>query len=69
MQEFLDAGYTTLLSGGGPVPGILELKQRIDSGQLKGSRIIASGRVSLTKTTLEQAGQVWIADDVFGDGH
>jgi imidazolonepropionase-like amidohydrolase len=23
MQEFLDAGYTTLLSGAGPVPGIL----------------------------------------------
>jgi N-acyl-D-aspartate/D-glutamate deacylase len=28
MQEFLDAGYTTLMSGGGPVPGILDLKKR-----------------------------------------
>jgi imidazolonepropionase-like amidohydrolase len=45
MQEFLDAGYTTLMSGGGPVPGILELKKRVDSGALKGPRIITSGRV------------------------
>ena len=45
MQEFLDAGYTTLMSGGGPVPGIIELKRRVDSGALKGPRIITSGRV------------------------
>jgi imidazolonepropionase-like amidohydrolase len=44
MQEFLEAGYTTLMSGGGPVPGIIQLKQRIESGQLKGPRIITSGR-------------------------
>ena len=34
MQEFLDAGFTTLMSGGGPMPGIMELKSRIDSGEL-----------------------------------
>jgi imidazolonepropionase-like amidohydrolase len=44
LQEFLEAGYTTLMSGGGPMPGIVQLKQRIDSGQLKGPRIITSGR-------------------------
>jgi imidazolonepropionase-like amidohydrolase len=44
MQEFLEAGYTTLMSGGGPVPGIIELKRRVDSGELKGPRIITSGR-------------------------
>ena len=44
MQEFLDAGYTTLMSGGGPVPGIIQLKDRIDKGELKGPRIITSGR-------------------------
>ena len=44
MQEFLDAGFTTLMSGGGPMPGIMELKRRIDSGELKGPRIITSGR-------------------------
>jgi len=55
MKEFLDAGYTTLLSGGGPVPGILELKQKIDSGELQGPRIIASGVVSLANFTPDQA--------------
>lgn len=55
MQEFLDAGYTTLLSGGGPVPGILELKKRVDLGELKGPRIIASGVVNLNKSTPEEA--------------
>ncbi|HSC15017.1 MAG TPA: amidohydrolase family protein [Gammaproteobacteria bacterium] len=44
MQEFLDAGFTTLMSGGGPMPGIVELKRRIDSGELKGPRVITSGR-------------------------
>jgi imidazolonepropionase-like amidohydrolase len=44
LQEFLDAGYTTLMSGGGPVPGIVELKQRIERGELKGPRIMTSGR-------------------------
>jgi len=45
MQEFLEAGYTTLMSGGGPFPGIGELKRRVDAGDLKGPRIITSGRV------------------------
>jgi imidazolonepropionase-like amidohydrolase len=32
------------MSGGGPMPGIMELKRRVDSGELKGPRIITSGR-------------------------
>ena len=44
LQEFLEAGYTTLMSGGGPVPGIVQLKDRIEKGQLKGPRMITSGR-------------------------
>ena len=44
MQEFLESGYTTLMSGGGPVPGIVQLKERIEKGPLKGPRIITSGR-------------------------
>jgi imidazolonepropionase-like amidohydrolase len=44
MQEFLETGYTTLMSGGGPVPGIVELKRRVESGEIKGPRIITSGR-------------------------
>jgi len=45
MREFLEAGYTTLMSGGGPVPGIIRLKERIDAGQIVGPRILTSGRV------------------------
>jgi len=44
MREFLEAGYTTLLEGGGRIPEMLELKRRVDSGQLKGPRIITSAR-------------------------
>ncbi len=44
MQEFLDAGFTTLMSGGGPVPGIIELQRRIETDELIGPRIVTSGR-------------------------
>jgi imidazolonepropionase-like amidohydrolase len=55
MQEFLEAGYTTLLAGGGPAEGNLELKRRIDSGQLKGPRVIPAAQVNLSDGTPEQA--------------
>jgi len=55
MQEFLEAGYTTLLAGGGPAEGNLELKRRIDSGALKGPRIIPAAQVNLNTGTTEQA--------------
>ena len=60
MQEFLEAGYTTLMSGGGPVPGIVQLKDRIEKGQLKGPRIITSGRADPRsfKTAEEARAQV-----------
>ena len=44
MQEFLESGYTTLMSGGGPVPGIVQLQERTAKGQIKGPRIVTSGR-------------------------
>jgi imidazolonepropionase-like amidohydrolase len=53
MQEFLDAGFTTLMSGGGPMPGIMELKRRVDSGELKGPRVITSGRADPTSFKTE----------------
>ena len=55
MQEFLDAGYTTLLAGGGPVEGNLELARRIESGQLKGPRVIPAAQVNLNNGTPDQA--------------
>jgi imidazolonepropionase-like amidohydrolase len=47
MQQLLDAGYTTILSGGGPAEGNLTLRDHIEKGVIKGPRIIPSGRVNL----------------------
>src|SRR5262245_2804888 len=55
MREFLEAGYTTLLSGGGAAEPVLELKKRIDSGQLKGPRIIPSAPLNLANATPDSA--------------
>lgn len=55
MQEFLEAGYTTLLAGGGPAEGNIELKRRIDAGQLKGPRVIPAAQINLNTGTPEQA--------------
>jgi imidazolonepropionase-like amidohydrolase len=54
MQEFLEAGYTTLLAGGGPAEGNLELKRRLDSGQLTGPRVIPAAQINLNDSTPEQ---------------
>jgi imidazolonepropionase-like amidohydrolase len=50
MQALLEAGYTTILSGGGPADGNITLRDRIEKGLINGPRIIPSGRVSLTDT-------------------
>jgi imidazolonepropionase-like amidohydrolase len=50
MQALLEAGYTTILSGGGPADGNITLRDHIDKGLINGPRIIPSGRVSLTNT-------------------
>jgi len=55
MQEFLEAGYTTLLAGGGPAEGNLELERRLESGQLKGPRVIAAAQINLSSSTPDQA--------------
>ena len=55
MQELLDAGYTTLLSGGGPAEGNMELQKDIETGVIKGPRIIPSGVVDLGNSTTDQA--------------
>ena len=55
MQQLLEAGYTTILSGGGPAEGNLTLKDHIEKGIIKGPRIIPSGRVDLANNTPEKA--------------
>ena len=55
MQAQLEAGYTTLLSGGGPADGNITLRDRIESGQINGPRIIASAGLRLAQHTPESA--------------
>jgi len=51
MQALLDAGYTTILSGGGPAEGNITLRDHIEKGVIKGPRIIPSGRLDLAGST------------------
>ena len=55
MQRQLEAGYTTILSGGGPGDGNLVLRQKIESGEINGPRIIPSERIRLAQHTPESA--------------
>lgn len=48
MQALLEAGYTTVLSGGGPAEGNITLRDRIESGQINGPRIIPSAVLRIT---------------------
>lgn len=45
MRELLESGVTTVQSGGDDNTGILELRRKIERGEIKGPRIIASGGV------------------------
>jgi len=55
MQAFLEAGYTTILSGGGPAEGNIMLRDHIDKGEINGPRIIPSGTLRLANNTPEMA--------------
>jgi imidazolonepropionase-like amidohydrolase len=53
MQSVLEAGYTTILSGGGPGDDNITLRDRIEKGEINGPRIIPSERVNLRSTPAE----------------
>jgi imidazolonepropionase-like amidohydrolase len=53
MQSLLEAGYTTILSGGGPGDGNLTLRDHIESGMINGPRVIPSERINLRGTPEE----------------
>jgi imidazolonepropionase-like amidohydrolase len=55
MQAQLEAGYTTLLSAGGPADGNITLRDRVESGQINGPRIIPSGALRLNQHTPDSA--------------
>ena len=50
MQQLLDAGYTTVLAGGGAAESSLTLREHIETGLINGPRIIPSGSVRLNGT-------------------
>jgi imidazolonepropionase-like amidohydrolase len=52
MQSALEAGYTTILSGGGNGSDVV-LRDKIDKGEYNGPRIIPSARVNLRSTPAE----------------
>jgi imidazolonepropionase-like amidohydrolase len=53
MRSLLEAGYTTVLAGGGQADANLALRDRIDKGEFIGPRIIASGQINLRQTPAE----------------
>jgi imidazolonepropionase-like amidohydrolase len=55
MQAQLEAGYTTILSGGGPAEGNITLRDHIESGMINGPRIIPSGSLRLNGLTPDNA--------------
>jgi imidazolonepropionase-like amidohydrolase len=48
MQEFLDAGFTTMLSAGDDIDTAMDLRSRLEDGRIKGPRLIVLGRVPTT---------------------
>ncbi len=46
MRELLEAGFTTIQAGGDDNAAILELKRRVERGEIKGPRILAAYRVA-----------------------
>jgi imidazolonepropionase-like amidohydrolase len=53
MKSLIEAGYTTVLAGGGPADQNIALRDRIDKGEWIGPRIIPSGQINLRQTPAE----------------
>src|SRR5687767_6526058 len=53
MRSLLEAGYTTILIGGGQADNNIALRDRVEKGEFVGPRLIASGQVNLRQTPAE----------------
>lgn len=53
MQSLLEAGYTTILIGGGQADANVALATKVASGEYNGPRLIPSGQVGLNQTPAE----------------
>jgi enamidase len=54
MRELLEAGFTTVQNGGDDNATILELKKRIEAGQIKGPRILAAVRINTARAKSDE---------------
>jgi imidazolonepropionase-like amidohydrolase len=52
MKSLIEAGYTTVLAGGGPAEANVALRDRIEKGEV-GPRVIPSGQINLRQTPAE----------------
>ena len=67
MEELLEAGFTTVQSGGDDNQGILQLKKMVETGEIKGPRILASGGVPTARLKSEAEVRAAV-DKVVKDG-
>jgi imidazolonepropionase-like amidohydrolase len=67
MRELLEAGFTTVQSGGDNNAAILDLKRKVQSGEIKGPRIVASGQVPTAHMKSEAEVRAAV-DKVIADG-
>ena len=49
MQEYLEAGFTTLVTTDESLEHILALRDRLESREIEGPRLLVTGRVPLTR--------------------
>ena len=56
MRQYLEAGFTTVLSAIDPLDQILELRRRTESGETLGPRIISAALVPLSRAVLGGGG-------------
>ena len=54
MRELLEAGFTTVQAGGDDNAAILELKHRIERGEIKGPRILAADRIVTSRMNSDE---------------
>lgn len=57
MQEYLDAGFTTVLSAGDDINVAIPLRDQIAKGAIKGPRLIVLGRVATAGAAAPPAGR------------
>lgn len=54
MQNFLDAGFTTVMSCGDPLQEILELRRRLAEGEISGPRLLVAAWLPLARSAGER---------------